>query len=390
MAGAAAPAENVSPDLTGFVDAFAAPSGDATAASIAMVAEAFQDQVLADLGDALGRQAVPELEAWLRSGRTYDRDDALRLDPVFSIARCVLLAGRDPVGIGAELALMMAPPEGTACTVRLATPVRLRWGTTILPATTTLALCRAEGRTRLGLSDGSLWIRPTPGDRAIALAGGAGATELLGAAAGFGTIAIINQDVGPGVLTGGVDRDIAPALGGSAIIVCGALDRLGALAPAYLDWVGAVVSIVLLTRGDGDSLNSGSNPGWGGAVRIGAHPCWEALAEMLVHEASHQYLYLLDMLGIPLVEEGATEAFSPLKGMPRPMAKLLLGYHAFANIALMYRSVLAGAGGSRFGAASLARVLRDLDALREPLAAPGVLTPLGTTLFRRLEQSLAA
>lgn len=54
---------------------------------------------------------------------------------------------------------------------------------------------------------------------------------------------------------------------------------------------------------------------------------------VLIHECSHQYFYLLAMFA-SLVKPGAPEAYSVLRQTMRPLEKVLLGFHSFANVLL--------------------------------------------------------
>ncbi len=69
-------------------------------------------------------------------------------------------------------------------------------------------------------------------------------------------------------------------------------------------------------------------------ISINRHPV--DIAEMLVHEASHQHFFLLQDI-CRLVEPGTPETlYSPITDMQRPIEKVLLGYHAAANILNFY------------------------------------------------------
>jgi HEXXH motif-containing protein len=54
---------------------------------------------------------------------------------------------------------------------------------------------------------------------------------------------------------------------------------------------------------------------------------------MMIHECSHQFFHMA-LWNAPIVKKGAPEAYSVLKNTRRPLEKVLLGYHAFANIKL--------------------------------------------------------
>jgi hypothetical protein len=359
------------PDGGAVLAGFAVPSGE-TALLRDAVAFAMQRQILGDIATRLPSDWAEGFA--LLASLTDASEYVAPCDPTFSIARRWIKDGRDPLPAAAEIALHMQATLGDlTLAATLPAPVRLRHGRRLFPAAREIVLRTAHGSAAVML------------DRRQR-----DAIDLPGLQTRHGPIAIVHQHIGPTVLLDGVDADIAPLLGGSADMVCAALDRLGVVAPDYCDWVGGAVRVVLLTRSVDERMDSGSNPGWLGAIRVSTHSRWEAIAEMLVHEASHQYFYLLELLGLPLVADASAFAYSPLKSTARPLVKLLLGYHAFANVVLMFRTVQDSPAASRFGADCLARALRDVEVLRRGLASPGTLAPLGEMLFGRIERALGA
>src|SRR5262249_18543782 len=117
-----------------------------------------------------------------------------------------------------------------------------------------------------------------------------------------------------------------------------ALSYLEQNAHPYANWVWRVLrGIIPLWAAEGLTLSS-SNPHHPGVVQlsIGQDPL--VLAELLVHEASHQYFHLMEYVGP--VDDGSdsTLYYSPFKGTERPLRAILLAYHAFANVLLLYRA----------------------------------------------------
>jgi HEXXH motif-containing protein len=112
-------------------------------------------------------------------------------------------------------------------------------------------------------------------------------------------------------------------------------------APEYLDWYGDVVRVIVsLPCPQPDVVISRSIPGQNGVVYVSS-PCWGIrLAETLIHEASHQYFLLgLRELRYCNLNDDALY-YSPFNKLDRPIERILLAYHAFANVLLFYRSVL--------------------------------------------------
>jgi len=111
-----------------------------------------------------------------------------------------------------------------------------------------------------------------------------------------------------------------------------------------------------------------------------------SVAEMLIHEASHQYFELLNKLG-PTVDPNHTKLYySPVKQCERPLNKILLAYHAFANVMLFYRGVAeCGLADSRL--AKFQNALNDeLRQLEQPLLKSDAILPIGGALVDPLIQ----
>ena len=65
------------------------------------------------------------------------------------------------------------------------------------------------------------------------------------------------------------------------------------------------------------------------------------IAEVLVHECAHQYFYLLAYVGP--YDDGSDERlyWSPPLRRNRPLSRILMAYHALANVRLFYAAVRA-------------------------------------------------
>jgi len=111
------------------------------------------------------------------------------------------------------------------------------------------------------------------------------------------------------------------------------------MAPEYYLWTAAVLrEIAPRARIDGRTIASCSYTHYFGGIEICTPANILETVEMLVHECSHLYYHLCSWFTKTL-KDHTTEAFSVLKGTARPLDKILLGYHAFANVALMYRKL---------------------------------------------------
>jgi HEXXH motif-containing protein len=114
-----------------------------------------------------------------------------------------------------------------------------------------------------------------------------------------------------------------------------------------------------------------------------------SLAEILVHEASHQYFYLLEQLGP--VEDGTDTNlyFSPVRNTERPLRAILLAYHAFANMLLFYRAAgSSGAADARVCSSREKGIEKQVEGLRQTLRATPALTGYGRAIWEPLEARL--
>lgn len=107
----------------------------------------------------------------------------------------------------------------------------------------------------------------------------------------------------------------------------------------YLPWIGHVARDIVPLAAD-EFIRSQSVGDCPGVIAMSAPVRRSAVAEMFIHECSHQYFHILEKLE-PLQEPESREMyFSPVKQTERPMSMILLAYHAFANVVLYYQNCL--------------------------------------------------
>ncbi len=167
-----------------------------------------------------------------------------------------------------------------------------------------------------------------------------------------------------------------------------ALDLLARHAPIFLPWITRVLRRIIPVQSIPEKICSGSYQDHPGTIYMSLDCPPAAIAEILIHEASHQYYYLLSRYGA--VDNGAAQTFfSPVKGANRPISMILLAYHAFANVLLFYRlcrqTRIRDAGYCR---ENEIRLLPQLQVLEDALVASKALTPLGNALWRPLAARL--
>lgn len=152
-----------------------------------------------------------------------------------------------------------------------------------------------------------------------------------------------------------LDEDVYSALKSSPR-VSRALNILNERSCGYSSWViDSVSRICLRACTDSNQVGSSSTIASPGSITMLESPRSARLLNMLVHEASHQYIYAASAL-VPLEHDSKTTEYSSLVGKSRPFSKLLLGYHAMGNCELMFLELLSNTSDSK-----------DLDELRAEL-----------------------
>lgn len=174
----------------------------------------------------------------------------------------------------------------------------------------------------------------------------------------------------------------------------GALKLLAEFGSGYLGWVAQVIREIIPLPPSGDMTNSASGNLAPGVITASNQGRRCVLAEMLVHESTHHYLYILKRLG-PL-EDGSDGAlyFSPFRNVGRPILYIIFAYHAFANVLLFYRTLRRqGLSADEPGFYSDQRI-HDLEeslrTLEGSLQSTTALTSLGRALCEPLYERIRA
>jgi HEXXH motif-containing protein len=111
--------------------------------------------------------------------------------------------------------------------------------------------------------------------------------------------------------------------------------------PAYYGWCGDVLRQVHIVGQTAERTLSRSAACRPGNI-VATSPIEEvAQAEMLVHECTHQYFYLLGLI-TGLARPGAEGQlfYSPLIGRERSIDRCLMAYHALANMVALHHSLI--------------------------------------------------
>jgi HEXXH motif-containing protein len=161
-----------------------------------------------------------------------------------------------------------------------------------------------------------------------------------------------------------------------------AADMIRDYAAPYAPWVGRVVRQLLVLEPTPGVAHSGSHPGRYGLIFGSGDTSVASSAEILVHEASHQYFNILRRLGP--VDDGSDTIlhYSPLVDRGRPLDRILFAFHACANILGFYRACMAsGIVEDAFFRRNEPVVIDQLQQLARPLKSNPALTPLGRAFF---------
>src|SRR5205085_8039408 len=107
----------------------------------------------------------------------------------------------------------------------------------------------------------------------------------------------------------------------------GAFGLLKSSFPAYSKWVSRVVRRVALTSLVGENyFQSGMMPRACGLAFISGRQDTLSQAETLVHEASHNYFYLLSTLAAPVDPASDELYYSPFVRVMRSLDRVLSSY----------------------------------------------------------------
>ncbi len=163
--------------------------------------------------------------------------------------------------------------------------------------------------------------------------------------------------------------------------------------PTYFSWVSGVLRKIVLIPLTSEITNSASAFLAPGTIAVSTRQPRVTLVEMLVHEASHQYLYIARRLGP--IDDG-TDAklyYSPFKQTARPLLYIVFAFHAFANVLLFYKQLLRSGALSAEEQENITRRAGEIESnvarLHSYIASSSAVTRLGRCLWEPLARKLA-
>ena len=186
-----------------------------------------------------------------------------------------------------------------------------------------------------------------------------------------------------------IDQAMATAFSSGAAI-------LKSRAPDAFAWVGRVLrDVVVCAPEEAFRAVSGSGEHAPGMIHVSHSLGRMDIAEILVHECAHQYFYLLERLG-PFDDGSDGKLYwSPPIRSERPLSRILMAYHALANVRLLYEacSGMEHDPEAQDYATYVTANLPGLDTMIEELDAPldggAALTDLGRALYEPLAARVA-
>jgi HEXXH motif-containing protein len=359
------------------------------------IAETYASEVTRLFLDAHGNRIAERSEGlcelvreWLDRGPDFETAWA----PVVASLRHALLSERvDPVAPAAELGLRIASIAGIPCEWRALVDGgrRLEWGDAVLPPARSVAVSAQDGRAELELTDDG-------GARTLAFvrAGegweGEGGERPPSIRSGEARLALIDRRLAPPGFPGPEAADlVADEVDGGITRACEeALDLLLEHTPHYHAWVRRVVRKILVLRDRPGRLSSGSASDVPGSVYLSLPNEAVAVGEMLVHESSHEYFHLLTR--VEPVDDGSdtTLYYSPPMRRDRPLDRILVAYHAFANVAFYYAACAEHDIHATYTSERRMPLIPMLRTLEEPLRGNPALTATGRALVEPLVERL--
>lgn len=298
----------------------------------------------------------------------------------------------DPVWV-ATMAALHLHAEGLDGEWRagFARPMRLRWGGMISEPVSSATVLAEHGETELTLVAGD-------GRRSVlrlsAAAAGpfpAGWQALPLASLGGRRLTVFGRETAA-AFPGLSDAEYSPEASCRAAATLGTIGALlQRYAPAYLAWVADVSLGVVAIRAPGEGLCASYSYSGMPGVAFVSFPIGPLLgAELLVHEMTHNYYHCAG-LKAPLCNDRDTALYhSPYVKADRQIDRILVAFHAFANVVLMYRAMLAAGldQGREEAVAAIAYNLPILSRFGEWLGRSRGLTEAGCALFKPLRDEL--
>jgi hypothetical protein len=385
--------------MTDWIGAFSMPVPRTSEAAFDTIGSAYGSSIvnwLVDLHgveiDATSDGVLDVLRGWAKGSSPL----ATVWDIAFGRAHLALKEGQLDIGeVAARLALRLADAGQVGTWTATVPPTPITLGNTFVEDVTTLSVDIADDRghtVTLRRADGTgvELRRAGPDDPWV----GPGSGQLRSVGVGKPVYLMsrptLPADAGSKEIFG-ESLPVASIDGSMEATFQAGFDILREIAPHYLPWIERVLhGVVVCATQEPFHLVSGSWEDVPAFVHISCPHAAIDIADILVHESSHQYFYLLQKVG-PL-DDGSDDTlyYSPATRTKRPLSRLLMALHAFVNVLDLYEAV------RRHETPDLAYVvaneptlLADIARLDEPLRDNPALTDLGRGLYQPLADRLS-
>lgn len=368
--------------------AFSSPLLPCDERMLTLIAAEHVRSVTARFLDDRRDEITPALAAMLAALPDLDGPLELYFDPVFGMLGHAIAGRREmpapSYAAEAALALHAAGVEGE-WDFTLERPARLRFARRfVLPrAERGWAVARGNRVTIDFYGHAPITFRREHGD--WTLIAGDGVDELPR----VGEIVFLSHGALDGRDHGVIPAPLALATEPLLAAWRGALTLIRSVSPPYATWTERVIRYIIpLVAPEGAMLN-GSQGHRPAEVHMSTPSDPLRLAEMLIHEASHQHFFLATRLGA--VDDGSDERlyYSPLVREGRPIERILLAWHAVANILLFYTAYeAAGLPRSDFFHRNREQLLGELAQLDEPLRQTRSLTAVGMGMYAPMAECM--
>jgi HEXXH motif-containing protein len=153
--------------------------------------------------------------------------------------------------------------------------------------------------------------------------------------------------------------------------------------PACSVWIERVLRYLCLVHSPLTAMHSGSFEGYFGFAFMTDRPDPVKSAEMMIHECSHQYISILTRFTALTADDGRLY-YSPFVRKERPAERILLAYHAFANVESFYKDCIRAGISVSHSKGQIEQLRPDLDFVERALVSDINFTAYG----RRVMDSL--
>ncbi len=165
--------------------------------------------------------------------------------------------------------------------------------------------------------------------------------------------------------------------------VTACLDLLREHFPACSVWVERVLRYLCLVHSPPHAMHSGSFEGFFGMVFMTDRHHPVKSAEMLIHECSHQYFAILTRY-TELTDDDGRLYYSPFVKKERPADRILLAYHAFANVEIFYKKCIRAGISVSYSQSAIEQLRPDLDFVEQALVSDINFTAFGRPVMDSL------